>query len=541
MFRIEESFNFAEPNYIPIFQARFERLKKIREKPKETMPALRRVYQNEPWRFIEDWGMTVDPRNVERNLPAAVPFILFPRQREWCQWLVERWKNQESAVTPKSRDIGVSWLTVAMAVSLCLFHHGMSIGFGSRKEEYVDKIGSPKALFWKARKFIETIPVEFRANYDPKSCAPHLRLLFPATDSCITGEAGDNIGRGDRQSIYFVDEAAFLMRPQLIEASLSATTNCRIDVSSANGMANPFADKVHKYPPNRVFTLHWRDDPRKDDAWYAKQIDTLDPVTVAQEIDINFSASVEGVIIPSEWVQAALDAHDALGIAVDGERLAALDIADEGVDMNALAARTGCLLNHIEEWSGSGGDIYQTVVRTFSIADNIGVRRIVYDTDGLGAGARGDARTINDTRGRQSLVQWDAFRGSGAVIDPKKRISPNADRTNEDYYKNIKAQSWARLREMFRSTWRARNDPDYKFDPGNIISISSTIAPRIRNKLMIELSQPTWGPDNNGKMIVNKKPDGTRSPNLADSVMMLFGNPKRGLVISEETVRKWRG
>ncbi|SQD04315.1 putative phage gp33 TerL [Escherichia coli] len=38
--------------------------------------------------------------------------------------------------------------------------------FGSRKEEYVDSTGDPKALFWKARKFVETLPVEFRGSWE---------------------------------------------------------------------------------------------------------------------------------------------------------------------------------------------------------------------------------------------------------------------------------------------------------------------------------------------------------------------------------------
>jgi hypothetical protein len=47
-----------------------------------------------------------------------------------------------------------------------------------------------------------------------------------------------------------VDESAFLKRPLLIDAALSQTTRCRIDLSSVNGMNNPFAQKApqRKYP-----------------------------------------------------------------------------------------------------------------------------------------------------------------------------------------------------------------------------------------------------------------------------------------------------
>ena len=39
---------------------------------------------------------------------------------------------------------------------------------------------------------------------------------------------------------------------------------------------------------------------------------------------------------------------------------------------------------------------------------------------------------------------------------------------------------------------------------------------------MIELSQPTYSQNSNGKILVDKKPDGARSPNKADSVMIAF-------------------
>jgi hypothetical protein len=44
------------------------------------------------------------------------------------------------------------------------------------------------------------------------------------------------------------------------------------------------------------------------------------PVIVAQELDLNYQASAEGILIPSEWVQAAVDAHIKLGIQPSGQR-----------------------------------------------------------------------------------------------------------------------------------------------------------------------------------------------------------------------------
>ena len=189
--------------------------------------------------------------------------------------------------------------------------------------------------------------------------------------------------------MYFVDEAAFLEHPVMVEASLSQTTNCRMDISTPNGLGNSFANKRFGGKVD-IFTMHWRDDPRKDQAWYDKQCNELDPVTIAAEIDINYSASVEGVLIPSAWVQAAMDAHRVLGIAPTGARRASLDVADEGKDLNAFIGVHGCVVETIEEWSGVGDDLFKTAQRAFALCDANGYDGFRYDADGLGAGVHAE-------------------------------------------------------------------------------------------------------------------------------------------------------
>lgn len=517
-------FDFRKPDYTAVYEWRMERLERIRKAP-EMLPALREFYRTNPAQFIIDWGMTTDPRNLDFGLPVSIPFLLFPKQEEWINWIMERRKGLENGLTEKSREMGLSWTSIGLACSLCLFNKEMVIGFGSRKEEYVDSTGSPKALFWKARKFVEMLPVEFRGGWNYKKHAPYMRVEFPESGSVITGEAGDNIGRGDRTTLYFVDESAFLKRPALIEASLSQTTRCRIDLSSVNGMANPFAQKRHsgKIP---VFTFHWRSDPRKDDEWYRKECDKIDnPVVVAQELDLNYSASAEGVLIPSEWVQAAVDAHITLGILPTGKRLGAMDVADEGRDKNSFSTRHGFLLENVREWSGVGSDIYQSVEKVFGFCEEDRLEEFRFDEDGLGAGVRGDARAINELRKAEQrpIMLATPFRGSGGVFDPDDEAvrgdnGQNA-RLNKDFFANAKAQSWWHLRKLFRNTYRAVVEK-MPYDPDEIISISSEM--ESKDKLIIELSQPTYSINGVGKISVNKQPDGTKSPNLADSVMINY-------------------
>jgi len=526
------TFDWLNPDYVPIFQERADRLAWLRA-DKSRVDALKRYYRDHPADFINDWGMTFDPRNPEIGLPATIPFLLFDKQREWVEETIYLWKHRERGISEKSRDCGLSWLAVATGCTLCLFNDGLNIGYGSRKEEYVDKLDSPKSLFWKLRMFRRLLPIEFNGGFDLKADAPHMRMNFRETGSYITGEAGDGVGRGDRASIYFVDEFAFFERPQLVEASLSMTTNCRIDISSVNGRANPFAENRHS-GKHRVFIFDWRDDPRKTQEWYDRQKETLDPVVLAQEVDRDYSASVEGVLIPSAWVEAAIDAHAKLGIAPAGRFVGGFDVADEGRDMCAYAVRQGVELLHLDEWSGKGSDTLGSTQRVAETHEAMGVEETRFDADGVGASVRSDARVINERRvetGRAGL-HFMPYRGSAGVYRPRAQDEPG--RFNEDFFKNRKAQDWWNLRRRFRATYRAVNGVA-GWEPDEIISISPTLP--LLSRLKGELSQPTWDRDTAGRIVIDKVPDGTRSPNLADAVNIAYSVGRSPMQIADDALK----
>src|ERR1700722_5198811 len=182
------AFNWRLPDYDPVDTDRIERLDWLRANP-EAQPALHDFYRTHPAQFINDWGMTSDPRNVERGIPTTIPFLLFPKQVQWIDWLLERWHSQEPGIVEKTREMGMSWLSVATACTLCLFNRGMVIGFGSRKQEYVDERGAPKALFEKARFFLSHLPPEFLGGWDRDKHSPLMRIMFPGTGSAMTGES----------------------------------------------------------------------------------------------------------------------------------------------------------------------------------------------------------------------------------------------------------------------------------------------------------------------------------------------------------------
>jgi phage terminase large subunit len=519
-------FDFRSPEYSAVFAERIDRLARLRADP-GLLAAVRVYYRENPADLMNDWGVTFDPRNLDAGLPTLVPFVLFPKQRECVEYIVDQWKGRADGLIEKSRDVGLSWIVVGLGVSLAVTHRGFVAGYGSRKMEYVDSLTDPKALFWKARAFLKNLPREFRGGWDERKNAAHMRIVIPETESYLTGEAGDGIGRGDRTTLYFVDESAHLERPQLVDASLSQTTRCRVDLSSVNGMDNPFAE-TRWSGKIKVFIFDWRDDPRKDDEWYKRECARLDPVVVAQELDRNYNASKSGIVIPNEWIQSAINAHAKLGIVPSGERRGSLDVADEGKDKNSFAGRYGILLNALESWSGKGDDIFGTVEKLFEHCDTHGIHDALYDADGLGAGVRGDARVLNERReasGAKPLTV-NAFRGSGAVVDPDAPI-PSAtrdprdknDRKNADYFANAKAQAWWNLRVRFQRTHRAVTE-GAQFDPDELISIAPDL-PEL-HALTVELSQPTWSKNGAGKILIDKAPNGSKSPNRADAVMILY-------------------
>lgn len=519
-------FDFKNPDYLPIYRERTERLAKLRAKPKG-FAYLRVYYRAHPEAFINDWGLTVDPTVAAIGREPIMPFILQPKQLDLVAYIIDHWRTSQTGLIEKSREVGCSWLAMALSCTLCIFHSRMMIGFGSATEKKLDESGNPDTLFYKGRLFMEYLPPEFTGGWRASTNALHMRLLFERSSS-ITGEAGDKIGRGGRKAIYFVDEAAHLERPKVVDAGLTSTTKCRIDMSSVAGMANSFAQKRHS-GKIKVFTYHWRDDLRKDEAWYKAECDRIvDPMIIAQELDLDYQAGVEGTVIPANLVLAAVDAHVKLGIKPSGEHAGSLDVADEGKDANAFSRKHGFLLLSGESWRGKGSDIFETVDRAFLLCDMYKLYGFKYDADGLGAGCRGDARVINERRKKDGLRELEvtAFRGSGAVLFPEQQMI--VGRKNDDYFENLKAQSWWALRFRFIATFRALQGKPY--NPDDIISIASDF--KERAQLCTELSQPRWKTSKNGKIMIDKTPPGLASPNLADSVMMLFAPRKPAMIIN---------
>lgn len=372
-------------------------------------------------------------------------------------------------------------------------------------------------------------------GFNMRAHATSMKIVNTVTGATITGESGDNIGRGGRSMIYFKDESAHYERPERIEAALGDNTDVQIDISSVHGTNNVFYRRrmageewrhgvVHTKGKTRVFIFDWKDHPGKSQDWYDRRHDRAEAEGLlhlfAQEVDRDYAASIDGVIIPTKWIKAAIDAHIRLGFKDDGIKMAGLDVADEGGDKNALAIRHGIILRHCESWGN--GDTGYTARRAIHRCQEMDVGIINYDSIGVGAGVK--AETNRQLYEGNIKVDLRPFNAGGAPWLPGARVIPgdSGSPKNEDFYANLKAQGWWLLRTRVEKTYKAVTQ-GAQFPAEELISIDSSI-PQI-HEIERELSQPTCSYNGKGKMIVDKKPDGGKSPNLADAIMMCF-NPK---------------
>ena len=540
------------PDYVLAFAWRQQQVLRLKADAVRVVGA-KEFYRTRPVDFINHWCITYDPRNAGRETPAKMPFVLFQRQAELADFLLECIQAEENGLIEKCRDMGATWVCCAFSVWLWLFWEGSAVGWGSRKEQLVDRIGDADSIFEKMRLLVRGLPRQFwPVGFVPDEHMTYMRFVNPENGATVTGEAGDNIGRGGRKLIYFKDESAHYERPEKIEAALADNTRVQIDISSVNGLGNVFHRRREAgadwTPGNlvhgrtNVFVMDWRDHPAKTQTWYderkAKAASDGLLHVFAQEVDRNYAAAVEGVIIPSEWVKASIDADQKLGFDDSGGWCAALDVADSGGDTNALAKRKGVVLKSVEEWGER--DTGLTARRAVAACEGIGPLDLQYDCIGVGAGVKAETnRLIDDDLMPRNirLVPWNA---AAEVLDPDGRVikGDGDSPTNKDFYANLKAQAWWSLRRRFERTWRAVNEPGFTWEADDLICLPSTL-PLIR-KIEKELSQPTASKNARMKMLVDKTPDGTRSPNLADAIVMAFWPIKvsKPMKISDESLRR---
>lgn len=521
------------PSIVPVLQWRQQQLIRMMNDATLIVGAMA-YYRTRPIDFINHWVDTYDPRNVANGRPARVPFRMFQRQADLIMFLQALIEGEESGLIEKCRDMGATWACVAFSVWLFLFSPGSSIGWGSRKEMYVDRLGDPDSIFEKIRMVIDGLPWWFLPEGFGRDNMHYMKITNPVTGSTITGEAGRNIGRGGRKSIYFKDESAHYEHPESIEAALGDNTRVQVDISSVNGPGNVFhrrrenatewtGGKVKKGEVN-LLIMDWRDHPAKDDDWYETRRKRAEEDGLLhvfeREVNRNYYAAVEGIIIPADWVKSAIDAHKELDwVKVSGGIFLGVDVADEGGDLNAVTVRRGPLLLNAKQ--RGEGDVGETTRWAMEECEGYRTVSVQYDSIGVGAGVKSEANRLRRENLISKGVTFSPWNAGANPLNPDEHLDPDDPETPliRDFYSNLKAQGWWELRRRFERTHLAVTK-GLRYNPDDMVFIPGDL-PFLR-QLEKELSQATIARTANMKLKVNKAPEGTKSPNLADAMVMCY-------------------
>ena len=191
---------------------------------------------------------------------------------------------------------------------------------------------------------------------------------------------------------------------------------------------------------------------------------------------------------------------------------AGLDVADTGSANNAHARRRGPALYALDLWRG------QTLGITARRADGTnvgeGVARMYYDAGGVGAGIRSH---YYDMPPRPYGLRGVNFGGKteGAELE----YTPGV--TNEQFFSRRNAQMGWGMRLRANATQRLI-DGDPVVRPDQCLFINPAI--KDVEKIMTQLSQPEWSEDTSGRMVVDKQPEDSPSPDAYDGAVLSFAS-----------------
>ena len=247
-----------------------------------------------------------------------VPFCLWPQQVKLALELYDCITNGREILVDKSRDMGCSWVCIAVLTWFFLFRNDQSLLILSRKEDAVDQldgmaksypfgsIADPGTLLGKVDYILSRLP-EWMVPSGLSRKKMH--LVNPANKSRIDGESANaTAGSSDRRTAIFLDEFAKVDEAESIKRSTKDVTACRIVVSTPNGAGTTFS-KWRLSGQIKVFPLMWFHHIEKGrgltavedrlgrwkltSPWYEREAAMRTPKELAIEVDADHVGSGE--------------------------------------------------------------------------------------------------------------------------------------------------------------------------------------------------------------------------------------------------------
>lgn len=185
------------------------------------------------WTFLQK---EVGEDGIERKVDGSrshVPFITWKVQDDAIVELVDAIDNGKDVLISKSRDMGASWVILAVFHWYWQFRPSTTFLELSRKEALVDKRGDMDSLFEKHRYLLRWQPDWLK----PKRIKDNkLHLENQDIGTSIEGEStNENAGQASRKTAILLDEFARVENGEEIDLATADTSACRIYNSTPGG------------------------------------------------------------------------------------------------------------------------------------------------------------------------------------------------------------------------------------------------------------------------------------------------------------------
>ena len=221
----------------------------------------------DPIFFINGFCWTYDSH---KEPFAKLPFILYPFQEEAVIEIIKA-VNEYDILIEKTRQMGISWINLAIFVWILLYSRSRNGLLGSRTEDLVEKPGDAKALMWRVDYLVDNLPEWIKKGYDSSKNRVRKHIEMPASGCSIDAESTTpNFGTGDHRYYVFLDEFSKVPDGDAMLASTQPVTKSRIINGTPYGINNSFYELTH-HSSIKKLRYHWTVHPVYAKGLYHKE------------------------------------------------------------------------------------------------------------------------------------------------------------------------------------------------------------------------------------------------------------------------------
>jgi hypothetical protein len=278
------------------------------KKLKSTLELMKKKAYEDPIFFFNNFLRIYNKDGINGKKETDIAFKTFPYQNKIIRQLLECYRNGEDVFVDKTRQMGVTYVSLGLFLWLWLTEPGFTCLIGSRKEEFVDNRrggltgNKESSLFGKLDYMIDRLPqFMLPVGWNKAKHFNYMSLMNPENGNAITGESSNpDFSRGGQYSIIFLDEFAFWENSGSVWGATGDNTHCRIVVTTPGhkpGKAKRLRFGLDK-EKIKIIEVPYHLDPRKDAKWLQEQKEKRSEEDFNREIMMNWELSMKGRIYP---------------------------------------------------------------------------------------------------------------------------------------------------------------------------------------------------------------------------------------------------